>query len=475
MPNMRTRFIATLVGLMALLPRAAGPSQQALPSPSAAFLELLDADLRERVRGCVPVSPSWEKAYAQMPAEPRRRSLLRYLMRCEDQIAFVLDRLRVEPTETKLWLLREMPILPIWRRNASVAPALDALIDRDASPSVIQQALETQRVLHMQRLRERLDARLEAGDPTLVAALREEQEKWISLERGAMLPGFLRRLDRPFTVTPPARPVRVVAFGDFGTGEPSQLHVAAAIRRMHRARPFDFGITLGDNFYHVGLGSPHDPRWDTEWEQVYGPLRVPFYATLGNHDWYDRDAPAAEILRSRESRSWRMPASYYTFRAGWAQFFAIDSDGWSERQADWLRAALEASTARWKIVYGHHPTYVSSPPPGNPQYREEMAQWAAKLMPILAGRADVLLAGHHHSLQHLDTPAGVPLFITGGGGAPTYPVGRASTGGGAELRFAEATFGFAVLEIGPRELTVQLVEAERGVRYAHSLRRPAGP
>ena len=48
---------------------------------------------------------------------------------------------------------------------------------------------------------------------------------------------------------------------------------------------FDFGITLGDNFYSIGMESPEDLRWQTQWEKMYGPLGIPFYATLGNHDW----------------------------------------------------------------------------------------------------------------------------------------------------------------------------------------------
>jgi hypothetical protein len=62
------------------------------------------------------------------------------------------------------------------------------------------------------------------------------------------------------------------------------------------------------------------------WSDLYDPLRIPFYATLGNHDWGQPNSPAAEIVFSQRSPSWRMPAAYYTFTAGDAHFFALDTD-----------------------------------------------------------------------------------------------------------------------------------------------------
>ena len=86
--------------------------------------------------------------------------------------------------------------------------------------------------------------------------------------------------------------------------------------RTHRSTAFDFGITLGDNFYSIGMESPEDPRWKTQWEQLYGPMGIPFYTALGNHDWGQADSPSAEILYSAKSPNWHMPAPYYTYLAG---------------------------------------------------------------------------------------------------------------------------------------------------------------
>ena len=56
------------------------------------------------------------------------------------------------------------------------------------------------------------------------------------IERGASIPGFMRRVPAVFPVRAPGQPVRVVGMGDFGTGSEGQREVAAAIVRMGKAR-----------------------------------------------------------------------------------------------------------------------------------------------------------------------------------------------------------------------------------------------
>lgn len=38
-----------------------------------------------------------------------------------------------------------------------------------------------------------------------------------------------------------------------------------------------------------------------QWEELYGPLGIPFFATTGNHDWGYADSPAGEVLRTQTS------------------------------------------------------------------------------------------------------------------------------------------------------------------------------
>ena len=98
---------------------------------------------------------------------------------------------------------------------------------------------------------------------------------------------------------------------------------------------------------------------------------------------------------------------------GAVHLFAIDSDG-SEpdgnsadsRQAAWLRDTLATSTARWQVVYMHHPPYSSSSHGSAVEMQWPYAQWGA----------EVVMAGHDHSYERIDAD-GITYIVNGLGGA----------------------------------------------------------
>ena len=336
-----------------------------------------------------------------------------------------------------------------------------AASDNDVRVSLL--AIERLRGQWMQETRDLLNKRLEAArrahDEAAVTRLAAEQERWISVVKGTMLPAFLRTPPALFSLKPENQPVRLVAFGDFGTGSAAQKQTSAAILEVHKKTPFDFGITLGDNFYTTGMSSPNDPRWKTQWEDLYEPLKIKFYATFGNHDWGQSDSPAAEILYSSSSSSWRMPAPYYTFTAGPVQFFALDTNEISEAQLMWLDSELKKSTMKWKIVYGHHPIYSDG------QHGDDQAL-IERLLPSLKNRADIYLVGHDHVFNHIKPEAGVHFFVAGVGGANVYkvkPIDR--------TLFAQSINGFASLEANSAALTVRFIGADLKQLYEYSLRK----
>jgi predicted phosphodiesterase len=261
-----------------------------------------------------------------------------------------------------------------------------------------------------------------------------------------------------FSLKASGQPIRVLAFGDFGDGSDGQREVAAATLQYHRQRPFDFAITLGDNFYDKGMKSVDDPRWKIWWDQLYDPLGIQFYATLGNHDYGFRESPEAEILYSRKSPSWRMPATQYTFTAGWVQFFAIDSEVMTPYQLEWLQKELDASTFRWKVVYGHHPIY-SHGKHGDDQ------KLITELLPVLKGRADIYLAGHDHDMQHLKPEGNLHFFVCGTGGK-IRPIRR-----GPRSLFAESSLGFAMLEADGSSMKVTFIDEVLHPLYEYTLKK----
>ena len=283
------------------------------------------------------------------------------------------------------------------------------------------------------------------------------------LFHAGMLPDFMYNRFPALVAQAPRRgPLRVLAFGDFGSGTQQQADTAAAMVREDRRRPFHMGFTVGDNFYPAGLDDPAHPRWHSEWEALYGPMDITFYPTLGNHDYGAEGSPLAEIIYSDDSRSWEMPAPNYAVRAGNAHFFALDTNLVLEHQLDWLRRELAASDATWKIVYGHHPIYSSAR-----ANDREPTDLVNRLLPILQqGGVAAYFAGHDHAQEEYAPQRGVHLFVVGAGGARTYDLDQTP----ASL-FRSDQHGFGVLEITDETLTVQFINTDGEVIHSRRIAR----
>jgi len=264
-------------------------------------------------------------------------------------------------------------------------------------------------------------------------------------------------------VFPNSGALHAVAFGDYGRrGRPYQREVADAIAKEHFDNPFQLGLTLGDNFYECGVRSVHDPAWRDLWEAFYTPLKIPFYATLGNHDYGHGDGycvasrtnTQAEVDYTGQSASWHMPARYYTFLAGPVQFFALDTELWSGAQKQWLVEKLSAQRPEgvsWRVVFGHHPIFTSGIHHADPNVKRLQRE----LLPVLKDHGvDLYLAGHDHDLEHLRAD-GVELFIAGGGGEEVRGVNHRDPHSLA----AASKHGFLDLTADAKKLEVRLVDS----------------
>jgi tartrate-resistant acid phosphatase type 5 len=462
-----------LTGALTLTQASSGTAPQtgAVTTPivlSEKVLARLPAEWRAPAEKHVRAAPFEQDRFLTVSEEVLRQTLARFLARVPAADAFLKTQLEKDASpRVRTTIAQIIAADARWMAIPDTATVLERAVASDPDPAVSLAALEALRRARMRRLNallgERVAAAAGGGDATPANRLLDEQERWISLERGTMLPAFVRSPAPPFTVAPSDRPVRVVAFGDFGTGSAAQTALGATLAAYHKDRRFDLGITLGDNFYSVGMESPADPRWQTQWEQVYGPLGITFYAALGNHDWGHPDSPAAEILYSARTTTWRMPSSYYTFSAGPVQFFALDTQSiaLSEKQQRWLDAELSRSEARWKVVYGHHPIYSGGA-------YEDRPDLIAKLLPLLRNRADVYICGHDHNLQALRPDGNVRFYIAGGGGAGLYdlrPYERSI--------FSSRSNGFAVLDADANQLTVSLVNGTGTTVFTDTLKKDA--
>ena len=219
---------------------------------------------------------------------------------------------------------------------------------------------------------------------------------------------------------------------------------------------------MGDNFYRCGVRSVDDPLWKSRWEDLYTPLGIPFYVSLGNHDYghppiacpLQQASAAAEVDYTSHSRSWRMPARYYTYAAGPARFFNIDTEGWSKEQLAWIEKALAASRnepgIKWRIVYGHHPIYTS----GVHLNERRISELRRELIPVFKEeKVDLYISGHDHDMEHLRSD-GIEFLICGTGGAELRKVRHQQK----ISVFANSAYAFLDVSIDDQRITAQFLD-----------------
>jgi hypothetical protein len=311
------------------------------------------------------------------------------------------------------------------------------------------------------------------------------------------------------TLTPPS--IRVLHFGDFGDPTCQQAAVAAAIADAQRRKPFDVAFHAGDNLYPCGpdwrstqagrctfaadgntvapgYSPPSDPIFHENFEDALGTLiagGVPIYLSLGNHDvstWtsclpigdpvaVSRAKACLEIAHT--SPGWKMPARHYVVDQGPARFIVLDSEvvggdyGGGFALADEI-AFLTASTvgcdARPCFVVTHHPAATAGKHDADfePAYAARMDQLVAAAGPNLRG----WLSGHDHDLQHVRTPAGLDVFISGNGSRDRTEERFENTAPpGSTLEYATIRWGFAILEVSATGFTWRVEDEQGTARY----------
>lgn len=276
-----------------------------------------------------------------------------------------------------------------------------------------------------------------------------------------------------------------LVFGDWGRqGELDQGEVAAQMGVAAQKLRARFVIAVGDNFYENGVTSVSDDHWQKSFENVYTApsLQVPWNAILGNHDYHANCD--AQIAYSKMSSRWRMPARYYLQSHQLdanttADFFYLDTTPMIKayhrpnfegeihknvaaqdvpKQLAWFKSALAASTARWKIVFAHHPIYSGGEHGDQPELIEAV-------LPLLHEyNVHAYFNGHDHDLQHLKT-GGVNLFCTGAGSSvrPTREI--------EYTKFAESRSGFTTVSLGPDKMDIGMIDYQGNLLYSISVPR----
>lgn len=221
--------------------------------------------------------------------------------------------------------------------------------------------------------------------------------------------------------------------------------VARAMTKNCEQRRCDFAVMLGDNIYPDGAtlgadGKDDEARFRDMFSIPFGALGkgspdFKIYTTLGNHDWHTSRAGAmVQVAFMGRDNNFYMDGLFYSVKppaaGGQLELFVVDTemiltttpvkrallneDGSEKEHSEykaprasalpqtpeeenmvaWLGKALAESTAKWKIVVGHHPIWSA----GGGKF--EQARALRRLIrPMLCEYADAYLAGHEHTLE----------------------------------------------------------------------------
>lgn len=239
--------------------------------------------------------------------------------------------------------------------------------------------------------------------------------------------------------------------GDVGERGQPQRDISRQMNeyRTH-GRPFQMVLLLGDNIYEDGVGEGFVEEFEKPFKDLL-EAGVKFFAALGNHDI--RNGTQAQINYPKFNMGGRR---FYSFTAadGLVEFFAVDSTPLTEEAEDlvivnlaklkkkktqaslihlsqpalakldssiaesetflnemkaarseqipWLKDALKASTARWKIVFLHHAIYSSAYKNGGHGKQSGVLKLRKLLTPIFfENKVDVVFAGHDHVVEKI--------------------------------------------------------------------------
>jgi acid phosphatase type 7 len=234
--------------------------------------------------------------------------------------------------------------------------------------------------------------------------------------------GALTSEQGTFTTAPDDnRPFTFTLYGDSRTDSAAHASVVRGIEAMAS----DFLIGTGDI---VDYGSNRGA-----WLEFFSIERRLLrdrclFSVVGNHELVGRSR--ATWMQYLTPGSQAGP-SYYTFRWSNARFFMLDAmDPWDGEQAQWLRNELSKASSeaglQHRFVVMHHSPFSSGPHGPNRAFlREGMVNLLA------TQRVDLLMAGHDHIYERGEMD-GLKYIVSGGAGAPLYPIERKLPGAVAE-------------------------------------------
>ncbi|KAG6534429.1 hypothetical protein ZIOFF_008315 [Zingiber officinale] len=234
----------------------------------------------------------------------------------------------------------------------------------------------------------------------------------------------------------------LLVIGDWGRkGTFNQTLVAAQMGRIGESLDIDFVVSTGDNFYEEGLTGIDDKEFEESFTNIYAAesLQKQWYsgmflqayasfddalAVLGNHDYIgDVLAQLSPVLRQIDRRwlclrSFLLNADQLNPCLVQIQYHRLGVSCTLLMIVIFVRKdldlALKESTARWKVVVGHHTIRSAS-------VHGDTIELQLLLLPILKENGvDFYVNGHDHCLEHISSNDCPLQFLTSGGGSKAW-------------------------------------------------------
>ena len=285
----------------------------------------------------------------------------------------------------------------------------------------------------------------------------------------------------------PANSTTIYIANDLGrNGYFEQKTVAELMGWMVDVADPEFVAAIGDVHHFEGVASVDDPLWMTNYELIYShpDLMLDWYPLLGNHEY--RGNTQAVLDYGKVSRRWVMPGRYYAVEKevedGNEKILYVfidttplidkyrrDTEDYPDAgkqsiaaELEWLEATLAASTAKWKVVMGHHPIYADTD-----KNESERTDLQRRVQPLLDKYGvDAYICGHIHNFQHIQAKGSRVQYFVNTSGSLSRDV-KPIEG----TQFCSGDEGFMILSTADNLMRFFLVNYKGEIIYQYDIKK----
>lgn len=285
----------------------------------------------------------------------------------------------------------------------------------------------------------------------------------------------------------PANSTTIYIANDLGrNGYFEQKTVAELMGWMADVADPEFVAAIGDVHHFEGVASVDDPLWLTNYELIYShpDLMLDWYPVLGNHEY--RGNTQAVLDYGKVSRRWVMPGRYYAVEkevedgnekilyvfidtAPLIDKYRRDTEDYPDAgkqsiaaELEWLEATLAASTAKWKVVMGHHPIYADTD-----KNESERTDLQRRVQPLLDKYGvDAYICGHIHNFQHIQAKGSKVQYFVNTSGSLSRDV-KPIEG----TQFCSGDEGFMILSTADNLMRFFLVNYKGEIIYQYDIKK----